>query len=312
MDALDVAILRTMGVRPYSPTPRALDTLRAPTLARRLGVAVDTVKTRVGRMRDAGLIAGYRAIPNLAHLGVAGEAYFFRAGEGAAKGRAVDGVASEKGVLEVHDMLGAGVCVEVAHRDADERDAGLARLRALMGGAASTPFYDLVVPRVQRRLTTLDWRIVRALRADATQGAAEIAQAEGLSPRTVKRHLDRLEAEGSVLAAPVLDLAKAEGLILFELLTFLAPDAPADTPARLMKRFEPRLLHAFPTKTASLGQFDLVLCASSVAEVEAARREAGEVEGVARAETWLFQRVLDASGWIDDAIEERIRDDPPR
>lgn len=309
MDALDVAILRTMGVKPYSPTPRALDTLRAPTLARRLGVAVDTVKARVARMREAGLIAGYRAIPNLAHLGLEGEACFFRVAEDAAKARALGEITREPGVLEVHAMLGEGVCVEMAHRDAPARDASVGRLQAMMGGAAATPFYDLVVPRVHRPLTTLDWRIARALRADATRGAAEIAEAEGLSPRTVKRHLDRLEAEGSVLAAPVLDLAKAPGLILFELLTFLAPDAAADTPARLMKAFEPRLLHAFPTKTASLGQFDLVLCASSVAEVEAARREASAIAGVARAETWFFQQVIDASGWIDAAIEERIRGD---
>jgi DNA-binding transcriptional ArsR family regulator len=178
-------------------------------------------------------------------------------------------------------------------------------LRARTGDASPTPFYDLLVPPVRREPTRLDWRILRALRDDATRGAAEIAQKEGLSARTVKRHLDRLEAEGSILAAPVLDLAKAPGLILFELLTFFAPDADADTPARVLKAFEDRALTAFPPKSAGLGQFDLVLCAGSVADVEAARREAGRIAGVARAETWLFQGVLDASAWIDAEIEKR-------
>ncbi|MHB8605152.1 MAG: Lrp/AsnC family transcriptional regulator [Thermoplasmatota archaeon] len=311
MDALDVAILRTMGVRPYSPTPRRLDTLRAPVLARRLGVAVDTIKARLGRMRDVGLLVGYRAIPNLRHLGLTGEAYFFRLGEGAAKARALDGIAAEPGVLEVHDMLGEGLCIEMAHPDSTSWSEGLRRACERTGDASPTPFYDLFVPPVRRPLTHLDWRILRALRADATRSAADIAELEGLSARTVTRHLDRLEGEGSVLAAPVLDLGKAPGLILFELLTFLRPGAGADTVSRVLKTFEPRVIHSFPPKSARLGQFDLVLCATSVAEVEAARRDACLIEGVARAETWLFQGVLDTSAWLDPVIEARIAEAAP-
>jgi len=47
VDALDVGILRAMGVRPYERTPKPLDALQPARIARVTGSSVNTVKDRI-------------------------------------------------------------------------------------------------------------------------------------------------------------------------------------------------------------------------------------------------------------------------
>ncbi len=55
MDALDVAIIRAMGIRPYERVPKPLDALRPARLARATHASVNTVKERIAAMTWAGV-----------------------------------------------------------------------------------------------------------------------------------------------------------------------------------------------------------------------------------------------------------------
>jgi len=123
-----------------------------------------------------------------------------------------------------------------------------------------------------------------------------------VSARTVKRHLARMAAEGSVFLVPAVDPSKADGLFIFELLVYLREGAGPRPMDALRAAFYDEHVYAYVPASASLGHFDMLLFARTSAEVEAMRRRAEQVEGVVRAEAWLFRAFLAFPTWLDDAI----------
>ncbi len=307
MDALDVSIIRAMGIRPYERAPKPLDALRPARLAEATGAAVNTVKDRIAAMTEAGVIAGYRAFPNLRHLGLAAEAQYLRFPSAEAKDAALPRITAMEGVLEVHDFIGQGLCTDFSFRDEADRRAKLGLLADCAQGAPLRRFYVREMPPVERPLTPLDWRLLAALRADPRAGPAELAGAVGVSARTAKRHLARLAAEGSVFLVPIVDPGKVEGLFMFELIVYLKEGSGPQPMAALRQAFHEENVYAYVPLSTELGSFDLLLFARTSAQVEEFRHRAEAVPGVVRAEAWLFRAFLDLSAWLDRAVAERAR-----
>lgn len=298
-----------MGIRPYERTPKPLDALQPARIARVTGASVNTVKDRIARMTELGVIAGYQAVPNLRHLGLQGEAYHLRFASDHAKDAAMPQMLALDGLLELHDFLGQGVCADFAFKDQADLGRKLASLSA--GDGPPRRFYHREMPQVDRDLTPLDWRILQALRADPRATPADLAPVVGVSARTVKRHLARMAAEGSVFLVPAIDPSKADGLFLFELLVYLREGTGPRPMAALRAAFHDEHVYAYVPASADLGNFDMLLFARTSAEVEALRRRAEQVEGVVRAEAWLFRAFLGFPAWLDAAIAEAIRKDTP-
>lgn len=303
MDALDVRIIRAMGIRPYERVPKPLDALQPASIARATGASVNTVKDRLSRMTHEGIIAGYHAFPNLQHLGLRAEAYYLAFPSDEAKDRALPALLETEGLLELHDFMGRGACADFAFHDDGELQRTLASLRQASGDGSPRRFYHREMPRVERRLTPLDWRILQALRADARAQPADLAADVGVSARTVKRHLARMAAEGSVFLVPVVDPSKADGLFVFELLVYLREGAGPGPMNALRTAFDDEHVYAYVPASAALGHFDMLLFARTSAEVESMRRRAETVEGVVRAEAWFFRAFRSFPAWLDDAIQ---------
>lgn len=304
MDTLDVAIIRAMGIRPYERVPKPLDVLQPARIARATGASVNTVKDRIRRMTDSGIIAGYHAVPNLQHLGLRAEAYYLRFADDAAKDAAMPHVAGLDGLLEFHDFMGRGACADLAFHDDAEKGRKLALLSGWSGDVEPRRFYSREMPRIERPLTRLDWRIIRGLRADPRALPADVAPRVGASARTVKRHLQRMAAEGSIFLVPAVDPSKADGLFIFELLVYLREGSGPRPMAALRDAFRDEHVYAYVPASAELGHFDMLLFARTSAEVEALRHRAEQVEGVVKAEAWLFRAFLGFPAWLDAAIEK--------
>lgn len=301
MDWLDVRILRAMGIRPFGRA-RGADAIRAPHLARAVGTTVDTVKERVARMERSGVIAGYQVIPNLRHMGLVGEAYLVRGRTDAQKEAILAEASAIPRVLEVHDFLGEPVCVDFAVADAAERSAILARLEAV-AGHAPLRFYGREMPEVPRALTPLDWRILRAMRRDARGSPADVAALVGVSARTVKRRVERMADEGSFFVLPMLDMSKADGLILFTLLLHLEPDAGPETIRLVLRDLDESLLYSYVPASHEIGSFDMALMAMNAAGIDQLRRRALAVPGVERAEPWLLRGFAYRGEWVEAELD---------
>lgn len=306
MDALDVGIIRAMGFRPYERKPKDPASLRPPYIARTVGASVNTVKDRIARMEASGVIAGYQIFPNMRHMGLSASAFYFRVGEEDDKDAVVAQIERLGGLMEVHDFLGTGLCTDFAYRDGEELGSKLDFLGNFARGGKPLRFYDRDMPTVERQLVPLDWRILKALRGNPKRPLHEVARELGVATRTVKRHHDRMAQEGTFFVVPIVDPSKAAGLFMFELLFFLKPGAGTAGMRAIRSAFSDRAVYGYVPSSPELGSFDLVLVGKSLSDVEALRRKGADLAGVRRVEAWFFRGFHDRSGWMDDAIQERI------
>ncbi len=306
MDPLDLKIVRTMGIRPYGHRPQDLEALRASYLARRLRVEPETVKAHLARMEASGFIRFYQTYPNFRHLGFASAAYLFRVPDDDQKAAAVERVRAIDGLVEVHNFLGAEMCVEVTYRADHDLTKKLRLLAEFTGDANPSRFYDRELPPVPRPLTRLDWRILKALRYRGRRPLAEVADELGVSVRTVRRRYDRMMKEGSMFIVPAVDASKAPGTILFELLFYTTPEADVSTLQRVLQTYEDRYLYHYVPASRELGNFDVLLATDSTGEIETMRQRGRLIPGVAKVSALVFRGWAEYTDWIDAAIEERL------
>lgn len=307
MDFLDLKIIRTMGLRPYGHRPQNVDRLKASYVAKHLGVEPETIKARLARMEASGFIRFYQVYPNFRHLGLEGSAYLFRVPDDDAKAQSIKRIEPIEGLVEVHNFLGAEMCVELSFRTPQDLGRKLRLLSDLTGDGAPVRFYERTMPAVTSPLTVLDWRILKALRYRARQPPAAVAEEIGVSARTVRRRFDRMAAKGSFFIVPAVDPGKAPGLLLYELLFYTNPDADASTLQRILRACEDRYIYHYVPASQTLGNFDVLLAAESTGEIEELRQRARAVPGVAKVSALVFRGWTEYTDWIDLAIDERIR-----
>ncbi|HEV8360527.1 MAG TPA: Lrp/AsnC family transcriptional regulator [Candidatus Thermoplasmatota archaeon] len=306
MDALDIRILRTMGIQPYSSAPRDPANLRPGRLAKQLGVTKKTVAERIVRMEQDKLIGGYELYPNFRHLGYEASCYNLDLDDEEVATQALESLKAEPGFVAIYTFVGGPMCAMVAYRDPAEQEALLRRLMKVAGEGGAQKFYDLAMPQVVRPLSSLDWRILQGLRGNAKRPLSEVARELKVSARTVKRRFERMGAEGSFLITPMLDPSVAEGLMMFVLLFHLDADAGPKAYNAARKAFDGQTIAVDFAANPSMGSFALVLFARSMAEAKALERKARAVPGVAKVQPFFFTGAAESFAWVDEAIAERV------
>src|SRR6266545_5753530 len=135
-----------MGIRPYGQRPQNPEVLRASYLAKRLRVEPETVKAHLARMEASKFIRFYPTYPNFRHLGITSAAYLFRVPDDDQKAAAIERVQAIDGLVEVHNFLGAEMCVEVTCRADHDLNKKLRLLAEFTGDANPSRFYDRDLP----------------------------------------------------------------------------------------------------------------------------------------------------------------------
>lgn len=307
MDALDLRILRTMGILSHGPLPKDPDALKPGRIARTLGITRETARERIARMEIAGVIQGYQVYPNLHHFGLDAAGFLFAVQDEEAQARLAKHVEAVEGVLEVLYFLGREVCIDVCYRSPGDLERKLRLLASFTGDSSPRRFWAREMPPVTRSLTNLDWRILKTLRGRARRPLVEVAGEVGVGYRTVKRHHDRMAREGSFFSVPVLNFGKFGGLLPFGLLFYLQTGRGKETFAAIMRAFDDRLLFTALPGSPEFGNFDIVAFVESPEQVEKMRELALSIPGVERATALVYRGLTEHTAWIDDAIEMKIR-----
>ncbi len=307
MDSLDVKIIRTMGLRPYGQAPQDLDHLKPSFIGAQLGVEPETVKARLARMEDAGFIRFYQMYPNFQHLGLRASAYLFSVPDEDRKAEAIRKIEPVDGLVEIHNFLGPEVCVDLSYRNPTELSKKLRLLSEFTGDPAPRPLYDRQMPEVERPLDRFDWRILKALRYHGRRSLSEIAEETQASVRTVRRRFERMAREGSLFIVPAVDAAKAAGIVLYELLFYTHPGAERSSMGRILEAYADRYMYHYVPTSDALGNFDVLLYAESMSEIETMRLRGREVPGVAKVASLVFRGWTEYTDWIDAAITEQAR-----
>jgi len=307
VDATDIRIIRTMGLQPYGRQPRPAECLRPRFIAGRLGLSVEAVRDRVARMEAVGVIEGYEICPNLRLLGFESSCFYLRMDDHADVDQVAAKIRSVEGIVGIYTFTEPDMCINLAYRTPPDLQRKLKLLIGLAGDARLSKYYDLEMPPAVRPLSGLDWQVVKALRGQALRGLPEVAAELGVSARTVRRRFDRMSKEGAFFIIPLVDPAKVPGLILFELMVWIDPEAGPETfPAVLRALDDNQVCVDFPS-TPEYGNYGVGLYAQRLGDIEACRRKAAAVRGVRRVRPLILQGSEERFDWMDEVIEERVR-----
>ena len=306
MDALDIGIVRHMGMDPFGREPKDPEVFRPAWLAKKLGVTPETIKDRLAKMEASGFMRGAQIVPNFRHFGLEASCYYYRFGDENRVASVAKELEAVDGVIGLYFFLNSQLCVNLAWRGPKELERRLRVLAALAGDGEFHKFNDLEMPPVSRPLSNLDWRILQALRGNALRGLNEVAEQIGVSAKTVKRRFDRMASEGSFFIVPKLRPDKAPGLLMASYLVFL--DGEAEGAENGVRRAVDDRFVAWYCQAASpeLGNVSTATFLFAVAEIDEYRDRIAKVPGVTRVDSLVFKGAMQNMAWIDDAIAAKI------
>jgi DNA-binding Lrp family transcriptional regulator len=170
--------------------------------------------------------------------------------------------------------------------------------------AVSPPFSELT--QNEAVLSSLDLRILLVLIRRPRASLKEVAAATGLSAKTVRRHRDAMFANGLFILFPVIHVARARGLVLYNA---YAQGAKVPPDAQRILSALPRC-RLITTRTNPPGVW-MICWADSMAEVADMEARLRALPGVERAGIIMRQRVDFAvdrlEGWIREEIAKWSR-----
>ncbi len=96
------------------------------------------------------------------------------------------------------------------------------------------------------KLSGLDYRIINALMEDARRPEKDVAEELGISPKTVHRHLSRMQREGSIYLYASLRTTSTPDIFSFVHVSLKKNVDRRDAMAHLMERYQPNILSVTP------------------------------------------------------------------
>jgi len=302
MDALDVGILRIMGIRPFARWPRPQGTLKPAAVARELEQREQTVRDRLDRMESAGVIRGYHLWPNLRHIDMAIRSVHWEL-DHAPNDETLERLKVVEGVVGALRFYGPHVCFDLGHVGDAQHERRAEVVGHLLGEAHDILWsHDLAFPSVDRDLSTLDWRILRARRTAARRPATEVGAKVGVTAKTVRNRYDAMRSEGSLDEYASVDFAAMTDAVPFILYVWMTPEGP-DPTYELLERFEDHRLGHFQATVPRSGVLVTQMVASNPAEVQQLVELTRAIEGVERAEPQLPTGGFWNEDWLDEIVE---------
>lgn len=277
-----------------------------PSIAKRLGLSPETVKERVRRMESEGVLVGFEAYPNPRHLGMGLASYLFRVPAKVRRNQILDDTTNVEGVTCCMTFVGQAVCTDIAHHGPDDLARKVKVLGRLMGDAKPFAMQEYPFPPVARALSELDWRIVQCLRGQGRVPLDEVASDLGVSTRTVKRHYDRMIADGSLDIIARVFPFRAVGVTPFVLHIALEKHVDVAGRAAIVAAFEDNWFYQYSPHDAQFPCVTLQMTSKSAAEQEELRLTAESLPGVDHAETLIPTDMRGSEDWLDEGVAARL------
>jgi DNA-binding Lrp family transcriptional regulator len=278
-------------------------------LADALGLSVAAVHGRVEQLIDKGIIRQFTVNLSMACQGAVPVIVFGRSQLQSADSASIP---LSKDDRTYAYLVGAGNMVYVCGflRSGSELD-GYAR-HAISTAAVAEPVVALETmgPPGDLRvikggpcqaLSPLDLRILDALRTDARKPLTEVAEKLGITAKTVKRHWDRLEAEGLIEKSIQWSPDSSGDIIVFLHLDIQDGKDRHEMGGDIMARYGPNVVF-FRTFINLPSFLQLVLWGRSLREVKEAMERLEREEGVLRASSYIVYKGYWFPTWRDEPV----------
>jgi DNA-binding Lrp family transcriptional regulator len=292
LDRLEVSILRELTQSQTVQAGRVGVGSSYRKIAKRVGATAGTVRNRISRMYESGVITGTSVFPNPTLLGLKAAACAFDISPSLRKTEVIRKLRLVDGVIAMHDFVGTLAWIVYVY----EGEESLARKRALFNeiAAAEGAFSSLPYPPCHIRLTPSDARLILQLTEKGLASYSEIAEELGFSLRTLNRRLSKLVRNGAILSLPKMNYRAITGCIPADLMVFFSRHEDRKiAEAKILKLVQDSLVFA--------ALFDIVgMCSLMLPRVAATSdlaKKVMQIDGVKLARVEIVAEHIDQS-WI--------------
>lgn len=292
MDKLDIGILRELLVDESTLTLQA--DVRRPymDISRKLRVTDETVRSRIQKMQELGLIRGWRLGLNPTLFGYQTEYIWVDVNLPSTKEEVLRMARRIPRVIGIQNYFDNFVGISLAYSGREELDKEIIRVRRVANSqnilATKTPFL-----LCKLRLADTDWRIVRSIRRDPRKPYGEIAAELGLSRRTVKRRAEKMMSAHAWFILPELDLRKLDAGMLATLSVFHPPEFKSEIDRRIFAKYGESLVITHST-APEYGWFAFIVPNPSAAKE--IQTWASSLQGVKMANVRVIEEFINLLG----------------
>ena len=303
LDRVDVGILRWFlqghQTAPFRPEVRP----NIKVISKQLGVTGETVRNRMRRMFETGVLNGVVAQPNPEVLGLQVAALGMNVPPETPRPKLARRLALVEGMQLVATHLDGTVGLVFFHEGGGSLERKLKLLKE-MAGVTETAFTEVAFPPCDLELKRADWEILAALRPDASQSYGELARKTTLSAKTVKRRLDRMVDGMAVFTLALHETRAVSGGLEANVVVQYEQGADRSAVAgEIVKALEDDLLYA--GVWTRYGVYAVYL--PSLAAREETERKVEAIRGVKEAKASIIDERLELYGSIDQVIASKLR-----
>lgn len=180
-------------------------------VSRAVGVDEETVRVRLKRMEADGVLNGVDVIVNPTLLGR--HMVQLRAGmpSGRARAEAIERLKLVDGVLWIYEDMGPWINITAMVEPGGTTE----RLQNLVASITGSAVQSGTVPMPPCAIepTPADWQLIQALRRGARAPYEELADATGMSEKTVRRRVQRMIEAHALMLNPHIDYSRIRGII---------------------------------------------------------------------------------------------------
>jgi DNA-binding Lrp family transcriptional regulator len=270
-------------------------------IAKRLSVDEETVRRRLARLREAGVIGKYVLFLNPRLLDRKNAMVYLEPRHYASITQAIPKLKLVDGIATLTSLHAAGLLVSLYYQS----ENALARLVALIESickAKAVMLWTAPYPQFGGNLTKTDWIILRELRKDPRERVSDLASALGISARTINRRTKRLNDGNAMFLFLEFDFTKIEGLRY--LLIVYCEDKERKIEAD--KKIRARLPNLLYEKTWAPNNSMFVFACANILEAERISNCVGKINGVSEMKLGIIKSRIHNLDWVDEEIRRRI------
>lgn len=302
LDTLDTKIIREFV---QDRTAFATSDIRKSysTVARHLRVDQVTVRKRIANMQRTGFLGKWNAITNPTLLGMRVAQLILDVQSPSQKIDLIEELKLLPGALVIVNFFGNSLYYAFLYSNEGDLQRQV-ELVQRMSKATNLVCTIPPIPECKSKLSKTDWAIITRLRKDAHVSYGSIASELGVSPRTVKRRVQRLIQERAFFMLTSFNPNALEGLIQADLLVLYdSPNAKAKIDADVFSLWNDYLARAeVGSKDSSF--FNLLV--KNVSQAQEVLNWVKEQPGVKSSRVDLVQDRLELYSSLDVALQGKL------
>jgi DNA-binding Lrp family transcriptional regulator len=307
LDSLDLKILKELvrnNIMPF-PSPALRKSLR--TIGRNLRIDQGTVRNRIGRFKQNGLLKEFYLGVNPSLFGFKISALWFDVHPQSQKEKVKNEVSSLDRMLLVCDYLGSKLSAVFCYENERELKETTRRITRMANSenvvGQNKPFLPC---DSSLKLGPSDWKIINALQEGDPwkKSFSLVAREAGLSTKTVKKRIGMMVEEGAIYLLASVNLRSFEGYVPADLTVFYKSPEFRDKVVNAARDFLGEMLVFADVEDKHHGYFALAV--PTIARIREIQGWAQKCDGVGNAHVEILQDILSLRRFYDEQVRAKV------